>query len=290
MTWFIIALISAVLSATASIFEKKILFRLGALEFSFLAAVITLLFSIPFFFAVDYNSLQLNSLFVLYLKSIFGALAFWCVMLAIKNMELSGALPLLVLTPGIVAFFAFLFLGEALSNLEIIGMILLLAGTYILERRGKDFLEPFLIFIKSRNHHFIIFALSLFTITSLADKWLLRDFQLEPTAFIPFQHLFLAINFLIIVLVKEINLFKKIKTYSTDIWLFVIAVSIFTVGYRWSQVEAVKIAPVALVLTVKRSSVFFVTIIGGKIFNEHNLLRKAIATLIMIAGAVIMLY
>ncbi|KUG25924.1 permease of the drug/metabolite transporter (dmt) superfamily [hydrocarbon metagenome] len=290
MTWFIIALISAVLSATASIFEKKILFRLGALEFSFLAAVLTLLFSIPFFFAVDYASLQLNSLLVLYLKSILGALAFWCVMLAIKNMELSGALPLLVLTPGIVAFFAFLFLGEALSNFEIIGMILLLAGTYILERRGKDFFEPFIIFIKSRNHHYIFFALSLFTITSLADKWLLRDFQLEPTAFIPFQHLFLAVNFLIIVLVKETNVFNNIKNHSTDIWLFVIAVSIFTVGYRWSQVEAVKIAPVALVLTVKRSSVFFATIIGGKIFNEHNLLRKAIATLIMIAGAVIMLY
>ncbi len=290
MTWFIIALISAVLSATASIFEKKILFRLGALEFSFLAAVITLLFSIPFFFAVDYASLQLNSLFVLYLKSILGALAFWCVMLAIKNMELSGALPLLVLTPGIVAFFAFLFLGESLSDLEIIGMFLLLAGTYILERRGKDFLEPLLIFIKSRNHHYIIFALSLFTITSLADKWLLRDFQLEPTVFIPFQHLFLAVNFLIIVLVKETNVFKNIKTHSTDIWLFVIAVSIFTVGYRWSQVEAVKIAPVALVLTVKRSSVFFATIIGGKIFKEHHLIRKAIATLIMIAGAVIMLY
>lgn len=290
MTWFIIALISAVLSATASIFEKKILFRLGALEFSFMAAVITLLFSIPFFFAIDYASLQFNSLVVLYIKSILGALAFWCVMLAIKNMELSGALPLLVLTPGIVAFFAFLFLGEALSNLEIVGMILLLAGTYILERRGKDFLEPFLIFVKSKNHHYIVFALALFTITSLADKWLLRDFQLEPNAFIPFQHLFLAINFLIIVLLKETNILKNFRNHSRDIWLIIIAISIFTVGYRWSQVEAVKIAPVALVLTVKRSSVFFATIIGGKIFNEHNLLRKAIATLIMIGGAVIMLY
>lgn len=290
MTWFIIALISAVLSATASIFEKNILFRLAALEFSFMAAVLTLLFSIPFFFVIDYASLQFDSLVILYIKSILGALSFWCVMLALKNMELSGALPLLVLTPGIVAIFAFLFLGEALSNFEIIGMILLLVGTYILERRGKDFLEPFKVFIKSKNHHYIVFALLLFTVTSIADKWLLRDFRLEPNAFIPFQHLFLAINFLIIVLVTESSLLNKIRTHSSDIWLFVIAVSIFTVGYRWSQIEAVKMAPVALVLTVKRSSVFFATIIGGKIFNEHHLLRKAIATLIMIGGAVIMLY
>ena len=115
MTWFILALTSALLSAAASIFEKKILFRLGALEFSFLLALFNLVFSLPFFFSVDLASIQIESLFFLYLKSIFGALAFLCVMLALKNMELSGALPLLVLTPGIVAFFAFMLLGESLS-------------------------------------------------------------------------------------------------------------------------------------------------------------------------------
>ena len=211
-------------------------------------------------------------------------------MLAIKNMELSGALPLLVLTPGLVALFAFLILGEALSNLEIIGMVLLLSGTYVLERRGKDFLEPFKVFVRSKNHHYIIIALLIFTATSIMDKWLLRDFQLAPSAFIPFQHLFLAINFLLIVLFTEFNILKKIKSHSKDIWGIVILVSLFTVGYRYFQIETVKIAPVALVLTVKRSSVFFATVIGGKLFNEHHLLRKAIATLIMIAGAVIMLY
>lgn len=290
MTWFILALISALLSATASIFEKKILFKLGALEFSFLLAICNLIFSIPFFFSIDFASVQISSLFFLYLKSILGAFAFWCVMLAIKNMELSGALPLLVLTPGLVALFAFLILGESLSNLEIIGMLLLLIGIYILERRGKDFWEPFKIFVKSKNHHYIVFALLIFTTTSIMDKWLLRDFQLAPMAFIPFQHLFLAINFLLIVLFTEFDLFKNIKVHSKSVWGIVILISIFTVGYRYFQIESVKIASVALVLTVKRTSVFFATVIGGKIFNEHHLLRKAIATLIMIIGAIIMLY
>ena len=290
MNWFLLAIISALLSATASIFEKKILFKLGALEFSFLLALFNLLFSIPFFLSIDFGVIQINSLIFLYIKTILGAIAFWCVMLAIKNMELSGALPLLVLTPGIVAFFAFMILGESLSNLEIIGMILMLAGTYILERRGKDFLEPVKVFIKSKNHHYIIIALLLFTITSIADKWLLRDYKLEPTAYVPFQHLFLAINFFIIVLFTDSNILKKVKSHKKDIWGIIVIVSLFTVGYRWAQIETVKIAPVALVLTVKRSSVFFTTIIGGKIFNESNLIRKAIATLIMIIGAILLLY
>jgi hypothetical protein len=38
---------------------------------------------------------------------------------------------------------------------------------------------------------------------------------------------------------------------------------------------------------VRETGVFFATIIGGKIFSEHHLLRKAVATLIMIGGAII---
>lgn len=290
MNWFILALTSALLSATASIFEKKILFKLGALEFSLLLALFNLFFSIPFFLTIDFTLVSSSALFFLYIKSILGALAFWCVMLAIKNMELSGALPLLVLTPGLVAFFAFLILGEALSNFEIVGMILMLIGIYILERKGKNLLEPFRIFVKSRSHHYIIFALLLFTITSIADKWLLRDYQLAPKAFIPFQHLFLAFNFIIITFIVRLNCINLVKKLPVDLWKWIILVSLFTVGYRYAQIETVKIAPVALVLTVKRTSVFFATVIGGKIFKEHHLLKKAIATLIMIAGAVIMLY
>lgn len=290
MAWFILALISALLSATASIFEKKILFRLGALEFSFLLAFFNLIFSIPFFFSVDLASIQMESLYFLYLKSILGAIAFWCVMLAIKNMELSGALPLLVLTPGIVAFFAFMILGESLSNLEIMGMILMLAGTYILERKGRDYFEPFRVFINSKNHHYIIFALLLFTITSIADKWLLRDYQLPPTTYLPFLNFFLAFNFSLIVIFNKKTIVQKFSSYSKDVFILVIVVSVFTVLYRWAQFETVKIAPVALALTVKRTSVFFATIIGGKIFDEHNLVRKAIATLIMIGGAILLLY
>ena len=290
MNWFILALISALLSAASSIFEKKILFTLEALKFSLLLALFNLLFSIPFFFGVDYQTLSMSALVFLYAKTILGALAFWCVMLAIKNMELSGALPLLILTPGLVAFFAFILLGESLSIFEITGMTAMLAGIYILERKDKDIFEPFRIFIKSKSHHYVIAALLLFTITSIADKWLLRDFKLSPQAFIPFQHLFLAFNFILIAAGRKTISKDYIRKVPKDTWKWIVLVSLLTVGYRYAQIETVKIAPVALALTVKRTSVFFTTVIGGRIFREHHLIRKAIATLVMIAGAVIMLY
>lgn len=290
MEWFILAITSALLSATAAISQKKVLFDIGALEFSFLIAIFNLLFSLPFFLAVDFSAVSELSLIFLYIKTILGAMAFWCVMLAIKNMEISGALPLMVLTPGLVAIFAFMLLGEALSNFEIGGMLMLLAGTYILERKGNDLLQPFKIFWNSKNHHYIIFALLLFTATNILDKWLLRDFKLEPSAFMGFQQLFLLINFSIMILLFGMNPINLISNLDKKLWRWIIFISVITVGYRYTQIEAVKIAPVALVLAMKRTSVFFATVIGGKIFKEHHLIRKAIATIIMIIGAILLIY
>ena len=286
MEWFVLAFISAIFSATSTILEKKNLFTLDALQFSFVLAILNMIFSLPFFIGVDFASLSLMSLVVLYFKTVLGALAFLSVMMAIKNMEISGSLPLLVLTPGLVALFAFFFLGESLSALEISGMFLLLAGTYLLEAKpGYDVFRPFKIFYKSKYHHYIIFALLLFTVTAILDKVLLKNYQLPPKPFLGFQQFFLAINFVIIVLFTKKNPVKLIKKINSSAWIWIIMASLLTVGYRYTQIEAVKIAPVALVLSIKRTSVFFAAIGGGKIFSEKNLVKKAIATTVMIIGA-----
>jgi len=272
MEWFWLAFVSALFSASATILEKKNLFTLDA------------------FLNVDFALISATSLLVLYFKTILGALAFYCVMLAIKNLEISGSLPLLVLTPGLVAWFAFIFLGESLGQFEIIGMILLLSGTYLLEAKSmRDMFLPFKIFYESKFHHYIIFALLLFTTTSILDKVLLKNYHLEPNAFMGFQQLFLAANFFIIVLISKKGAGKLLSTINKKAWLWIIGASLLTIVYRYTQIEAVKVAPVALVLSVKRISVFIAAIGGGKIFNEQNLAKKAIATIIMIAGAILII-
>ncbi|MBI9067383.1 MAG: hypothetical protein JEZ09_08835, partial [Salinivirgaceae bacterium] len=69
-------------------------------------------------------------------------------------------------------------------------------------------------------------------------------------------------------------------------WKLILLISVFTIIYRYSHILAIKAGSVALVLSIKRTSVFFATVIGGHYFNEKNLLRKSLATLLMIAGAI----
>ena len=286
MNWYELAFLSAILSAAAAISQKKILFKIEALEFSFLLSLFNILFSLLLFFSNDIGTIEPVSILILYFKTILGAFAFWCVMLAIKNMEISGALPLLVLTPGFVAIFAFIFLGESLNILEISGMVLLLIGVYVLEvKKNQKIFEPFKIFANSKYHKYIIYALLLFTVSSVVDKLLLHNYKLKPNVFIGFQQIFLTVNFLLILLYKKKNPVNVIKSTNKNILLWILFISILTTLYRYTQLEAVKLAPVALVLSIKRTSVFFATLLGGKLFMESTLFKKSFATVILLIGA-----
>lgn len=288
--WFAIALLSSFLSAAAAITQKKVLFKLKPLEFSFILSIVNLILSIPLFFFINYNTINSENLSVLFIKSLIGSLAFLCVMNALKNLQISNALPLLALTPGFVAVFAFFFLGEALKFYEVIGLISLIVGTYILESKSlKEMLVPFSVFIKSRYHQFILAALLLFTASSIMDKLLLIKLNMNPVSLTAFQHIFFAIIFgLIFYFSKDNNTKETFNSAKINLgWILLI--SILTIGYRFSQVWAVSLASVALTLAVKRTSVLWATIIGGKIFKDTNLLKKVIAVLFILLGAILIL-
>ena len=291
MNWFLLAFISAVFSAASAISEKKALFSLNALDFSFLVSLVTLLFSIPFFLDVNYENIFSVSMQILFLKTILSAAAFLFVMLSIKNLEISEALPLLALTPGFVAVSGVLIINDTLTGLEWFGIFLMLAGTYTLEikKETKSFIEPFKGLFNSKKYLYVFIALILFTASSLLDRVLLKDYNLPPYTFMAFQQLFYAIIFAVVVLVKYRGISRPVKDVTKKTFYLIIIISVFTVIYRYTQIEATKLAPVALVLSVKRLSVLMAIIFGGKLFSEDNLFRRVIAAIIILAGATILM-
>lgn len=290
MTWFFIALLSSFLSSFAAIAQKKVLFNRTPLEFSFLLAIVNLLFSIPFFYFIDYSTIHASNLTILLIKSIIGVGAFLCVMTALKNLQISNALPLLALTPGFVALFAYLFLGESLKPTEIVGLFLLVIGTYILESKSlKEILFPLNVFFKSKYHRYILLALLLFTTSSIMDKLLITKLHLSPISLTAFQHLFFAFLFTLafFLFTKKGSLSNLILKKNDIGWLALI--SILTIGYRYTQILAISLASVALILAVKRTSVLWATIIGGKIFKDSNMIKKTVAVIFILAGALLIL-
>ena len=292
MEWYWLALISAMLSAFAAIMQKKVLGSISAIRFTVIVSIFIALFSTLLISKLDLSSAGTATVLILFSKSIINATAFLCIMYALKHLEISRALPLLASSPMLVAILAFIFLGESLSLFEICGMLLIVFGTYILElKKNEKLSDPFRVFIDSKYHRIILLALLLMSVSAVIDKLLLGKYKLPPVTFLILQNYFFLIiffNYWVIYKIrnKEVKLFSGIQKNAV---IIIIIIAIVTIGYRWTQIESTKLAPVGLVISLKRLSVLFAVIIGAKLFKEENYLRKVIATALIVAGA-LMIY
>jgi len=286
--WYYLAIISAVFSAIAAIYEKKSMQKNQTATFCSIFAIFTLILVIPFLFTIDFASLTSTTLFLILIKSLISGTAFFLIMYSFRHLELSSALPLLILTPGAVAIFAFIFLKETLSLNQISGMLLLIVGSYLILIDKKTFKASLKSIRNSKGHIAIAIALLLFTASALLDKIILAKFKVPETTYIFFYFFFIAILFILILLFTN-----QKKTFLTSLkrsYKLILAVSVATIIFRYTQFLAIKNSDsVAMVISLKRLSVFFATIIGGTLFHETHLIRKSIATIIMLIGSTLII-
>jgi drug/metabolite transporter (DMT)-like permease len=289
MNWFLLASCSAMLSASAAIMQKKVLFRLHALEFSFLASLAILLFSLFIPCSIDITSISSASCMILIGKSILAGVAFLLVMMSLEHNQISSALPLLGTTPAVTALLALPILGESLQHWEWLGIGMMVAGTYLLEKRpAQKILQPFTAALLSRNHYYIFGAVGLFAVSSIADKLLLSGYKIDPLIVLFYQHIVYCVLFCSIILLRRISL-RKIFHKGKSQFLFIGVIALLTIAYRFTQLGATQLAPVALVLAMKRTSILYASFFGGKLFSDERLPQKLLGGALIVASGFIIL-
>ena len=281
--WYIFALGSAIFSTLSALIEKKSLLKVHAMEFSCALAILNFIFSLPLIFLADFN-IPPFVLAVMYISSIIGTIAFLFIAKAVRHLDISLVSPLLNLNPAILAVFAYLLLGERITQLQLTGIFLIMAGAYIVEINWQkhNLFEPIKSIFRSKHTLFILFSCTLYAFSSICDKFVLS--YVNPFTYILVVQFFIAINFIILINTFYGG-FKDISTgyHLAGKWIFLVA--LFTVTYRLLQAWAVSLTLVSLVIPIKRLSTLFSTLAGGKIFHEKGTKRKAIACIIMLIGA-----
>jgi len=289
MVWFILASCSALLSAAAAIIQKKVLLRAHALEFSFLVSLIIMVLSMYVPLTMDITAIPQSTLLIILGKSVLGGLAFLLVMMALERDQISSVLPLLGLTPAVTALVSWLAVGEVLKGWEWIGIGLVVAGTYLLERGPAGNSFSFLSVPRlPTSHYYIVGALGLFAVSSVADKLLVTGYKTDPRVVLVYQHIVYCVIFGVLLRVRRIPV-RLVLQKGREHLPFLVAIGILTIAYRFTQLEATKDAPVALVLAVKRTSILYASLLGGKLFSDDRLgVKVAGASLIVASGFVIL--
>lgn len=294
MPWYGYALISAACIATVGLLEKKTLQREHSSEYVTVFSTIKLsLFLLFFFPSISWGVTNLQ-FFWLVLDGVIGALAFWLVAKAIRRMEFSSAVPILSLDPGLTAVLAFLYLGERLTPIHVLGLGFMVAGTYVLElhrshdetksqavNRWRTMLSPLTRVWKQPGGIYIIGGLLCFSISSTIDRSLLKEVAVNT--YIAYTLITSTAIFLFIFLRSRqtIQILRPGRGY---VFFFVMIAAALHLTSNVAQAKAVSIAAVGLVIAIKRLSVLLDVVIGGKFFHERHLAQKAIATVVMLIG------
>jgi uncharacterized membrane protein len=203
-------------------------------------------------------------------------------MRAIKLSDLSITIPLITFTPLFMLLTSPLILGEFPNIYGIIGIILIVSGSYILnfKEKSKGYLAPFKALLKEKGPRLMLLVAFIWSITANFDK---IGIQNSSVFFWPVAvNAFIAVGFIPVILTRSKGKLKQIKTnYKTLVPIgFLHGIMIVV------QMVAVSMTLVAYVISIKRTSAVLSVVFGSLFFKEKGLKERLVGSLIMIAGVV----
>ncbi len=294
MQWYGYALLSAALISLVSIIQKRALRQEHSLQY------VTIFNILKFFvFLLLFSpSLSLNvssgQFFLACLSGIIGAVGLLSVARALRVLDISVVLPMLALDPALVAVLAFLLLGERITGFGALGISLVLIGTFVLEihkthedrwrdmmRSPKMLVRPFIAIGKGRGGASIVIALAAYAFSSILDRFLLK--QVSVPTYLFYNYLAGTALYLLLLIStrQKMDLFGSNKNF---LFPLVVLAAVLNVFANVAQAQAVSLAAVGLVIAVKRVSVLIDVALGGRLFHEHHLPQRLLASAIILFG------
>lgn len=292
MTWFFISLFAPFLYALTNHIDKILITKyfkksgVGALMlFSSLLSVI----AIPFIYVADPTvfGLELVNIIILAIGGILNILVLWCYFLALSNDEATITIIFYQLVPVFALVLGYLLLGETITQLQFIAMIIIIIGTSIvsidINSDNKFTLRTKTVLLMSAASFFWSLESVLFKMVALEENWVRSLF---------WEHMMLVVvGMLIFIFIKKYrnDFIKAIKRNSRPILgLNVANESLFMLG-NVIFAYAFMLAPVALVLLTQSFQPLFVIGIGifltvffPKITTERISLRDTTQKLLAI--------
>ncbi len=270
----------------ANVYQKKLTQNMCSPLFVNASTYIILsIFCIPLIFLHDFANLNNNVLFTAAEVGILGALGNGFLVKALQKGDLSILGPINAYKSVFGLIFAFFMLGEIPDIAGIIGIILIIFGSYFVLDTTEERFSFALIENKSIQYRFLalifcsaeaVFIKKLISITSVRDAFVLWCFS--GALFSTFLMFFNKTD-----LSKE---FFKIKSRNILFILITVAcigIMQYTTNYVFNNMN------VAYALALFQLSSIVSIFLGYKIFKEKNILKKLLGTVIMITGAVLII-
>ena len=206
-------------------------------------------------------------------------------MRAIKASELSLTLPMLTFTPLFMLGTSPLILGEFPDRWGAMGMILIIAGAYLLHLKphvgiaqGRGLLDPFRALWSEPGPRIMLLVAFIWSFTANLDK--VGVTNSSPAFWLFCFFIAMSLGLLPVVLVRSRRPLAQLRRNLSGLALVGLFGSLALILQMW----AITLTLAAYVVAIKRVSVVFGVLFGHFIFNEKGLARKLFCTALMVAG------
>ena len=202
---------------------------------------------------------------------ILGALGNYFIIKALSVGELSSLAPINSFKPVVALVIAYFYLKEIPALISFVGIILIVAGTFILHKAGYN------------NKKAVVYRIIALIFSGTEAVFIKKIILLTdiPSSFILWSLSGLLFSSFFLVNSKN-NL--KFTSYK-ELLLLILSVFImqYSTNYVFSKIN------VTYALALFQLSTILSVFLGVNIFNEEGLKRKIIASIIMVIGAVIII-
>lgn len=280
MDWFFLSLLSAFCLATVDALTKRYYHALSPYGMG----LVRLVFALPWLSAALLFIPLVTPDRVFYACLAAGipleALAFFCYMKAIRLSPLSLCLPFLAFTPAFMMLTGWVALGERVSSTGGIGILLIVAGSYVLNlsKMKTGVLEPFREIFRRRGPRLMLFTSLLYSATSVIGKTAILHSNPWFFAVIYFLAFTLVIGLLTPLFQGRLTPGQKVPLLPGVLIGVVMAVMIFSHMLAISKVEA------AYMVSLKRTSMLFGVGYGIFWFKEEGGGQRLAGAAVMMAG------
>lgn len=283
--WILFASLNPVMEALRSLFVKKASHITEPVIISWCNNIIPLLIFSPLLFFID---LKFNGWFFFGVigSAILNLIATILYMNSIKNGQISKVMPMMSFSPMFLLFTSPLMVGEFPHFGGIVGIILIVAGSYLLNITSSSggIFAPFKSLLKEKGTRYMFFVSVIWGFSANFDKISINNSSnLQHIAFV---NLFIFIGMTIINL--YLGNFKKENF--TGNYKNLAMISTFTSGAFFFHMTALSMTLVAYVVAMKRLSGIMSVILGHFILKEPGIEKRFLGASIMFAGVLLILF
>lgn len=290
MHWLTLSLICAFALASSDAAAKHWLRDAGAREMVVVRLGLSGLLLLPWVLTFDLPPLPPPFWAWIAVLIPLETLAMLMYMQAIRDHALALTVPYLAFTPVLVVLTGWLVLGETVSGGGLVGILLVVAGSWLLnfEPAGQlglsRLLAPLKAIVVNRGSRLMLATASIYAVTSVGGKAAMQ--WMPPQQFGAFYFAVLGSAVLLLMAVTRPQALR-VQRFGL---LPLLVVSGFMVLMVIVHFMALAEVEAAYMIAAKRTSLLFGMLYGAILFNERHLGRHLLAGALMVAGVVAIAY